>query len=330
MASLPGRSAYQSWIAVGNVGTEAQFVASLKAKQGDPGARGNRITASATAPTVGGIVAEIPETGTSLSVSFADRLAGDIHYQALSAERFRVWYLDEQTWTILYTTPLGATVADGSVTNAKLADDVKVGSLTAAQNAYPAADRAGLTSVEKFLVWIGPKVTDLFTRVGALDTSFGALNTLVNGFAARIAALEARPTGGTSTGGTGTASYPAQSASTANQFLQSTGVAGGERWAAVVNNRVGWVFGFKNEISRTQRFFKATSITRIEKDAGISTLSYSINGATAVQIVFTNNVFTPASGSPLTFPAGSLITWSITYTANYSEAAFEVEGTETA
>ncbi|MES2730037.1 MAG: hypothetical protein V4621_08105 [Pseudomonadota bacterium] len=324
-----GKSAYQLWSAAGNIGTLADFLASLPGQDGD---RGSVITASNAAPST----ASRARTGdihfqqifglSDMIVAQPEALEAAPVLAATPAERYAIHYYNGTEWVVIYRTPAAALISDGSVTNAKLATDVKVGSLSAAKNAYPAADRAGLTTVETFLVWIGPKVVDLFTRVGGLDTGFSQLNTLVNGFAARIQALEARPVGGTGTG-TGSASYPAQSGATANLFLQSTGAAGGERWAAIVNNKVGWLFSFKNEISREQRFFKATTITRIERDAGVSTLSYSINGATAVNVVFTSNVFTPTAA--LVFPAGALVTWALTYNPTFTLAAFEIEGTET-
>ena len=36
----PGISAYQSWLALGNTGTEAQFIASLQGERGDRGPKG--------------------------------------------------------------------------------------------------------------------------------------------------------------------------------------------------------------------------------------------------------------------------------------------------
>ena len=194
-----GKSAYQLWQDSGNVGTVLQFLASLKAKDGNDGKdgqRGSRITASEVAPgaavQVGGDVADsnVP-------------LAGDTHFQLLATGQVRIWVFGAGGWAPIYTSPLGAAVQDGAITNDKLATDVKVGSLGGARNAYPAADRAGLTTVETFLVWIGGKMSDVLSRVGSLETGFGTLSTLVNGFGGRISALEARPVGGTSTGGTG-------------------------------------------------------------------------------------------------------------------------------
>ena len=218
-----------------------------------------------------------------------------------------------------------AELVANSVTNEILGSDVKIGSVSAAGNAYPAADRPLLTTIEKYLVYVGGKLADIYARLSEVDS----LASMVNGFNARINLLEARPVGGTGTG-SGTASYPPQSSATIGKFLQAsaTGIAGGESWVTVANNRVGWVLTFKNEVSRNQRFFKSTAISTIRKDAGISTLSYSINGATPVSITFTAGVFSPAAGT-LTFPVDSLISWAITYNSGFTEGAFEVEGTET-
>jgi hypothetical protein len=218
------------------------------------------------------------------------------------------------------------TIGPSAITNDNLATDIKIGSLSAAGNAYPQADRGQLTTVERFLVWIGPKITGLFDRVGALDTGFASLTNLVNGFNSRISALESKASGGGSGGGSG-ASLPIGGA--AGQVLtKNSSTDGDASWKMVVNNRVGWLFSAKNELARDQRFFAATAITRIEKDAGISTLSYSINGGTAVNVVFTNNVFTPDANTPLTFPAGALITWAVAYNTNFIQGAFEVRGLE--
>ena len=225
-----------------------------------------------------------------------------------------------------------AVVGNGSVTNALLADDIKVGSLSAAANAYPAADRTGLTTIEKYLVWIGPKVTDLFTRIGNLDVSFGNVVSVVNGFTGRITALEARPAGGGTTAPTtAAATYPDQSATTTGLFLKSTGVASAQPvWAAVVNSKVGYVLSYKNEVSRTLRIFTETTVAKIQIDAGVSTLTYSVNGATAVAVVFTGNIYMPPANTPLVLAAGSLIAFSITYAAAFTEASFQLIGNETA
>ncbi len=308
-----GKSAFEVWLANGNTGTQADYLASLKGRDG------NRISTGATDPTSGGTV-------------FNSRVPGDVHFQTISSERYSIWVNGGNSWASIYTTPAGATVADGAITNLKLADDVKVGSLAAAANAYPAVDRAGLTTVEKYLVYLGAKIGDAFTRIGNLDTGFGNVSTLVNAFNGRINALEARPTGGTTTTtpATTAATYPDQSAATVGLFLKSTGVASAQPvWAAVLNNKVGYVLTFKNEVSRTLRIFTETTVTKIQIDAGVSTLTYSVNGATAVNVVFTGGIYSPAANAPLVFAAGSLIAFSITYATNFTEASFQLIGNET-
>jgi hypothetical protein len=329
-----GLSTYQLWLQDGHAGTLSQFLASLRGTDGTNGTRGSLTSTSALPPyspeyvqPTPGQLQVLPEAPEGSTLVFP-ALPGDMHYQRLSAERYALHRFTGSSWVLLYTTPAAAVVPDGSITDAKLASDVKIGSNAAAANAYPAADRAQLSSVEKFLVYIGGKLQDIYQRLSAVD----ALNTLVQGFNGRIAALEQwRAAGGSGTGtgtGTGTASYPAQSAATAGKFLQSSGVAGAESWGVPTNKRVGWIFSFKNEIARNQRYFKTTAINLIEKDAGVSTLSYSINGGTAVQVVFTGNTYAPAANTPLSFPAGALITWAITYNSSFTEAAIEIEGTE--
>ena len=132
-------------------------------------------------------------------------------------------------------------------------------------------------------------------------------------------------TGGTSTG-SGSANYPAQSGATSLLFLQSTGVAGSERWASPQSLRVGFDFDFVNQPSTQQRFFVTTTITKILADAGVATLSYAINGGSAVNVPLSSGVFTPTS--PLVFSAGALITWALTYATGFTEAFFQVQGTE--
>jgi hypothetical protein len=308
-----GTSAYQVALANGFVGSETQWLASLKGR-----------TPQKDVDYFDGAPGSVIRFG---EASFTDAGAsGDVLFETIAAtSQLRIYQSTGSAWTPLYTSPAGAAIADNSITNEKLGLDLKIGSLSAARNGFPQdqTTQASLTTVEKFFVWCGTKIQDLYTQLSQLTQ-------LVNKFDSRITTLEQRPTStGTGSGtGSGTANYPAQSTGTAGQFLQSTGAAGAEKWATITNNRVGWVYGFKNEISRNQRFFKTTAVVRLEKDAGISTLSYSIDGATAVNVVFTGNVFAPTANAPLSFPAGSLITWAITYNANYSDAAFELEGAE--
>ena len=167
-----GKSAYQLAVANGYAGTLAEWLNSL---HGTDGERGSHITTSAAAPD-----------------NTLDPVAGDVHFEVLSAERFRIYVFATAGWNVIYTTPAGAVVGDGTITNAKLGDDVKVGSLSAAQNAYPAPDRAQLTTVEKFLVWLGGNVTNLVNGVASLTS--------------RVSALEARPV---SSGGGGSGFTPA-------------------------------------------------------------------------------------------------------------------------
>lgn len=222
--------------------------------------------------------------------------------------------------------PPAVSLADESVTNAKLAKDVKVGSLAAASNAYPQADRATVAaSVEAFLVYIGGKLSDIYTRLQSLDKSVGDAATQALDFARRITALEVK--GGT--GGGGSADFPAQSAATTGWFLQSTGTAGAEKWANITNNRVGWVFGFENELTRDLYFFNETRIRIIKKSSGLSTLTYSIAGATAVNVVFVGNVFTANDASVIVIPADSVVTFTISYNTNFNKGSFRIEGAET-
>ena len=213
-------------------------------------------------------------------------------------------------------------IADGSITDAKLATDNKVGSLTAAAQAFPQAARSVLTSVQAFLVYL----------VGAF-----------NGLAGRVDLLEARPTGGTGGGGTGTvksvntllpdingnvtipsggATYPTQNAATTGQYLRSNGTAGGEAWAGMKRGRV---LRFLNaEITDPERFFRATAVYRIEKDGGIAGLTYAVNGAAAVAVVFTANVW----AGTLQIPANGLVVWAITYESGQNSGNVEILATE--
>ncbi len=46
----PGLSAYQVWLSLGNVGTEAQYIASLKGDKGDKGDQGTQGIQGETGP----------------------------------------------------------------------------------------------------------------------------------------------------------------------------------------------------------------------------------------------------------------------------------------
>ncbi|QKG57014.1 hypothetical protein GKZ68_10475 [Hymenobacter sp. BRD128] len=123
-------------------------------------------------------------------------------------------------------------------------------------------------------------------------------------------------------GGGGSASFPAQSAATNGQYLQSTGVAGAEAWAGM---KIGYVLRFLNaDMQEPLRFFRATTLYRMEVDAGIATLSYAINGAASTPVPLVSNVWT---GS-LQIPAKASVVWSITYNTNYNEGNVELLGYE--
>lgn len=292
----PGKSAYQSWLDSGFTGSEAAFANWMKGGPGDDGQRGSLITAGETVPAEAAFVTEPAK--------------GDVYFQTLPATaQLRLHLFDGSGWQVLYTSPQGAAVADGSITNAKLATDIKIGSLSAAANAFPAADQVNLTTVEKFLVWCGRNLSELIIGLAGLTT--------------RVRDLEARVATGTGTGtGAGTANYPTQSSATANQYLQSTGETGKERWATPPAKLS---FGFQNYQSLDFCFFDAILITRIEKSVGLATLSYSINGAAAVTIGFSNDVW----AGNLNIPARATVTWSVTFTATANAGQFSVRGTET-
>ncbi|GGG33480.1 hypothetical protein [Hymenobacter glacieicola] len=109
-------------------------------------------------------------------------------------------------------------IADGAVTNAKLGSDVKIGSINAAQNAYPVTVQAGLTSVEKFLVYLGQQLSSVLNSVQQNQTSLSNHETRLvaveqglqgkasqndlNSLGNRVSTLEARPAGSTSPTGT--------------------------------------------------------------------------------------------------------------------------------
>jgi hypothetical protein len=119
------------------------------------------------------------------------------------------------------------------------------------------------------------------------------------------------PTPGT---GTGNANYPTQSPSTAGKYLKSSGAAGGESWDTP--NRCTIELKFLQLLEETVKLFFATSWLRFEKDDNVASLTYSINGAASVVVPFPagSNVYTPAS--PISAPAGALVTWKITYNSS--------------
>ena len=120
----------------------------------------------------------------------------------------------------------------------------------------------------------------------------------------------------------GSASFPAQSNATQGHYLKSTGVAGAEEWVGL---KVGYVLRFLNaETQDPQRFFRATTLYRIQKDAGVATVSYAVNGAAAVTLAFVADVFT----GNILFPANSLVVWSITYQSGLNEGNVELLGNE--
>lgn len=88
-----------------------------------------------------------------------------------------------------------------------------------------------------------------------------------------------------------------------------------------------WQLDYHNLTVQSQRFFRATALSRIEKDARVASLSYAINGAAAVAVPFAGNVYAPTT--PLALPAGALVVWTIAYAAGNTAGVVELQGTET-
>jgi hypothetical protein len=333
-----GLSTYQLWLQDGHAGTITQFLASLRGTDGQNGTRGSLTTTSALPPfspeyvqPTPGQLQVLPEAPEGSTLVFP-ALPGDVHFQQLSAERYALHRFTGSTWQLLYTTPAGATIADGSVTDAKLATDVKIGSNAAAANAFPAADRAGLTSVEKFLVYLGGKLTDIFQQLQGLtqsSTSQGQLLTTLNQTTSsntgRIAALEARPTSGTGTGtGTGTGGHTiyvngvsAGAQQTILDFVgeglsSATDAAAGKTKVLFERKIFDDNLGFANYLEQTVTYFDACTITRVKKSAGVATLEYKLSTASAyTAIPFTAGV-ADFSAAPLAFAAGTDVSYRIT------------------
>lgn len=156
-----GKSNYQLWLEAGNQGTLQQYLTSLRAQDGGDG---SAITSSATAPEGG--------------------KDSDVHYETPAAGGYIIHRNMEGVWVKIFTQPAKA-IAAGSITNEQLQDDIKVGSLAAATNAFPAPDRPQLISVERFLVWLGSNVQQMILGLAALTT--------------RVKTLEDRPVSTTTT-----------------------------------------------------------------------------------------------------------------------------------
>lgn len=84
----PGKSAYQSWLDLGNVGTEADFIASLKGEPGAPGSgEGGGTALARTTKTVNAGLGTLATGKSALLLQIAATTAARIRVYATAAAR---------------------------------------------------------------------------------------------------------------------------------------------------------------------------------------------------------------------------------------------------